>query len=593
MKLNLTHLKQFLPDLPSDTKKISNDLALIGHFVAGIDHDVLDLEIRSNRPDCLSYFGLAHELSAYYKIPLSFPHHKIPNISSKLPQTPVTINSDDVYRILSLSINDITVKASPDWLVNILSDHNINSINNLVDITNYIMILYGIPCHAFDANLSQQLIWHNNKNKYKTFTSLDGTNIDLESDTLLISNTKKPLSLSFIGGQNSGIQKSTKNTIIEMAVYNPSRVRSDSRNLKTITEASIRLGKDLDPNLIPRSFAHLISLIQKLAGGTISSQLLDLDRHHNNSRPIKIDYQKASLYSGINIDQKTSQNILKNINCTVDGPQITPPSWRTDLKLEEDLLEEIIRINGYNNIPIDQPITDLQTKDITPAVIYTIETIQNKLSQLGYDEIRSWPLSSQDQIINPKTAVYTQNSINSDFPALRQNLIPGLQAQKKQYDRLKLPNTPFFEIGKVYYKKNNDYSEYWSLAIYHPDSKQLQKDLLALNLEASSPLNFAEINIQELKLPKSKANTTKYHAYELNRQITTLDANVEFKNIQDPQKLIKKYLKKIGKSCWNITITDTYQDPKTKNHRYTLQVSYFNLSSKKAKQLHLKTFNLQ
>ncbi|MBU3935204.1 hypothetical protein KJ909_00870, partial [Patescibacteria group bacterium] len=471
----------------------------------------------------------------------------------------------------------------------------------------------------FDTKKSGlSLIWEQNRDKYSSFTTLDGSKLKLGPETLMVNSPKKALSLSFLGGQSSAIQKNSTDIIIEMAVYHPSRVRQDSRFLKTSTEAGIRLDKFLDPELIPPAFSSLVYLILKHCGGQINSQLFSYYPQKIKTQKILFRPQLVSSFAGINIPTPFCLTILKKIGCLVEKNKkaylVTPPSLRPDIRLEEDLIEEVIRYFGYEKIPTNEVLSQKDSPDITPSLVSLICTLQNILTSFGYDEIRSWPLVNQKMIVDPKTVIYTQNSINSKYPALRQSIIPSLINQKKQYSRFKLENQQFFEIGKIYYQeKKGDYQEKYSLAFHHPNSVQLQKnldkllayfhlnqDLLMNPLLLSKQKNDSYVEIildnlvhqispQDLCLDFS---TKKYTAYELERQIITLDANLNFKSKKDPKKILKKYVKILKDKLWQIKITDIYFDQKTQKYRYTLQVSYFALNDKSAKKLHLKTFNL-
>ena len=186
-----------------------------------------------------------------------------------------------------------------------------------------------------------------------------------------------------------------------MAVYNRVRIRNDSRSLKTITEASIRLDKELDTETIPLAFSHLISLIQEHCQATVSGQLLDIYPQRPPLISISFDPQKPSLYAGIKIDDEFSKKTLTALNCSVsplvkEGIKgrllVSPPSLRKDLTIEEDLIEEIIRFYGYNKIPTNDPIDSTQFPDITPPILYLCEKLKDDLVGLGYNEVRSWPL---------------------------------------------------------------------------------------------------------------------------------------------------------------------------------------------------------
>jgi phenylalanyl-tRNA synthetase beta chain len=602
MKLIYSEIKKWLPDLKDDPKSLRDNLTQIGHFVSGFEEidgeTILDLEIRSNRADCLGYYGVAKDLAAYYQIDLKIP--QISDIKFSDSPVPVTINSPDVSRIQATKISNLKNSPSPNWLIKFLKLHDINSINTLVDLTNYVMLQWGIPCHAFDFKKAPQLIWENNT-KYLEFISLDHTKINLAPNNLLITNSKEVVSLSFIGGQNSAIDLNTTDSILEMAIYNRSRVRNDSRSLKTITEASIRLDKELDTETIPLAFSHLLSLLKEHCQAVINGQLLDIYPHPPAKITINFDPLSPSTFAGINIPTDFSLDILKRLGCSVvQNPEsdlsVTPPSLRKDILIPEDLVEEVIRFYGYYKIPTDSPINPQKFPDITPPILYLIEKLKDQLTALGYDEIRSWPLvkTSQD-----KNAVYTQNSINSDYPVLRQSIIQSLQSQFDQYQRFKLPQPQFFEIGKIFSQINGQYTEKYALGIYNHNPQKLQSDIESLKLPPFKGVpkgidNFSEIILDDLPkpdiyIPKNSPS----QAIELTSQIITLDANITLDHSQDPQELIKQYSTLIDPQLlWNMEITDIYQQPNTKHYRYTFRVYYYNTDDKTAKKIHLSTFNL-
>lgn len=587
MKIIYSEIKKWLPNLPDDALDLRDNLTQIGHFVSGFEQidgeTILDLEIRQNRADCLSYYGIARDLATFYQTDLITP--EIGDIKFSDSVIPITINSPDVYRLQATKISNIKNSLSPDWLVKFLHLHDINSINTLVDLTNYVMLQWGIPCHAFDSQKTSQLIWENNT-KYSEFISLDNTKIKLAPNNLIITDSKKVLSLSFIGGQNSGIDLNTTDSILEMAIYNRTRVRTDSRSLKTITEASIRLDKELDTETIPQAFQHLLHLLTTHCHATISGQLLDIYPKVPTKNTIEFDFNSPSIFAGINISPEISRNYLQHLGCTIDENKITPPSIRKDISISEDLVEEVIRFFGYYKIPTNTPISSQPLPDITPPILYLIEKLKDQLVSLGYDEVRSWPLVKN--ALNDK-AIFTQNSINSDYPVLRQSIVQSLKQQLDQYQRYKLPSPQFFEIGKIYSKQNNQYIEKYSLGIYNSNPSQLQQDLQALNLVPSlSEPNFTEIILDDsVKHEKYIPHISPSKAIELTSQIITLDANLNLDNPKDPFELIKEYSAKIdSKILWSMEIIDVYQN------RYTFRVSYYNCDDKTAKKIHLSTFNL-
>ncbi len=626
MKLIYSHLKKFLPDLNVEPQKLRDDLTMIGHFAnfyeiiksppllkggspAGEgDFDFfIDLDIKINRGDALGYYGLARDLSVYYKIPLVLP--QIDNqYTSNTPDFKVT--SPDVIRVMTAKVSGVKVSSSPDWLKSFLQTHDINSINNLVDLSNYIMLLYGIPCHTFDdAKVNGTLTWENNTGlKYPQFTTLDGTIFNLTPANLLLTNQKEALSTDFLGGRNSGVDQDTQATFVEMAVYNRTRVRLDSQELKTRTESGIRLEKDLDPDTIPLAFNHLIKLIQETCGGQITTGLGDYYPNPITPPEIEFDPQSPSVFSGIEIPADFALDSLTRLGCTViaskaiysgqsTGKQslfhIIPPTIRKDITQTEDLIEEVVRFWGYNQIPINQPLAHKQVQDITPPILTLIDSLKDKLTKLGYDEVRTWPMTQSP--LDPNTVVTTQNSINSEYPHLRQSICQTLIGQLDQYTRYKLPQPQFFEIGKVFSQTSGQFEEHYSLGIYNYSTENLKSDLEKLGLKSDTDNGFAEINLDTLPQPSHSyiPNDITNTAHELTGQIITLDANVTHDHQADPLILIKEFSQKIGDSLWQLVITDIYHDTKSGQYRYTFRASYFNLDDKTAKDLHLKTFGLK
>jgi len=556
MKLIYSHLQKFLPDLSVEPQKLRDDLTMIGHFTnfyEEIDDEIVfDLDIKVNRGDCLGYYGLARDLSILYNIPLVLPEPlAYPTSNYALP---IQVTSTGVTRVMAVKIVHLKNSVSPDWLQKFLKLHGVNSVSTLVDLTNYVMFMYGIPNHAFDTSrTTDKLIWENNNGKNTKFTTLDGTVLDMYPENLVISNPTEVLSTDLVGGKNSGVKPETSDTIIEVAIYNPTRIRLDSKLLKTVTEASIRLEKQLDPELIPIAINNLVKLIIDNCGGQVGSRIFDYYPNPQPALAIEFNPKLPSIISGIDIPESFALDIVKKVGS------------RPDITQEEDLVEEVVRFYGYDKIPTNQPISFKQLPDITPKVIYLIEQLKDKMVSEGYDEVLTWPLVSQPT--DPQTVITTENSINSESIYLRQSLIPSLKAQLDQYTRYKLPHPKFFEIGKIYYLEFGQYIEKFALGKYDGNS-------------------FSEEIIDDLPQPDfyTPINTSN-QAIELTSQIITLDANVI--SDQSPEVLLKHYQSIIdSKILWQIAISDYYQN------KYTFRVSYYNCNDKTAKKIHLQTFNL-
>lgn len=582
MKLIYSHLKTFLPDLNVEPQKLRDDLTMIGHWTNYFEEIegeiVFDLDIKTNRGDCLGYYGLARDLSILYDIPLK--NLSIQGLPKSNYSLPIKVETNNVTRVMAVKIVHIQNQKSPDWLQKFVRIHGANSINTLVDLTNYAMFIYGIPNHAFDTSKStDNLIWQMNP-KYIEFRSLDGTHLQIDKNILMVNSPNRALSLSFWGGESCAIDNSTTNTIIEFAVYNPTTVHQNSHQLKVTTEAATRLEKFLDPDLIPSAINFLSKLILENCGGSIGSNVYDYYPNPIETPSINFDHNSPSIISGINIPTDFSKKTLTNLGCIiVNNPDlveedstvslVTPPTIRKDITISEDLAEEVIRFYGYNNIPKDQPLLFKEVKDITPAEIFLIEQTKDRLISEGYDEVLTWPITRHcEEPCNE--AISTENSINSEFTYLRQSIIPSLKLQLEQYQKYKLPSPKFFEIGKIYYQKNGEYLEKYALGTY--DGQKFQETFL-----------------DDLEKPAAYIPSAQYnHAIELTSQIITLDANVTLEGPQDPISLIKIYSEQIDKGIlWSMEIVDIYQT------RYTFRVSYYNCDDKTAKKIHLKTFDLE
>lgn len=621
MRIVYSQLKKLLPVLDKPVREVANDLTMLGHFVDGIyeDHNetVISLEIRQNRGDCLGYWGIARDLAVFYNLELKYPDIDVVFADQPLP---IKIEADgEVKRVQAVSLHRVKNKPTPDWLKKFLLLHDINSINTIVDLTNFIMLWYGIPCHAFDTEKSSKNFSWEHAKEESHMTTLDGTNLVLDKETLIIANNNVPTCLTMIGGKDTAIELKTEQIFLEMAVYDRVRVRKDAKKLKIVTEAGIRLEKDLDCELIPMAFKNLVNIIQKECGGEVNSQLFDYYPNKQQETEISFNPNKPSLYSGIDIPKEFALDCLKRLGCRLKqnkaGYLVAPPSIRKDINLEEDLIEEVIRFYGYNKIPVNQPITRKQFTDITPKILYFINQLKNILVEMGYDEIRSWPLIEKEFYLRNTglpvntQAIYTQNNINENYPLLRSSIISSLVSQQKQYQRFKVTQNQFFEIGKVFYRSKVKYCEHYALGLYHNNSRQLYKDIkiLADKLKVTAD-NFQkyaigedifyEVNLDKLLSKKPFLRETLLNSpkeskaiAELTKQIITLDANVVLQSKVTPATIFAKYQKAIGEEkLWQIEITDIFEQ---KNFfKYTLRVSYYNLTDKQAKQIHLSVFKL-
>jgi phenylalanyl-tRNA synthetase beta chain len=671
MKILYSQIKELVPNLKTKPKEVVNLLTSIGFMADSFEEvkyqnkkdELIGLEIRQNRPDCLSVIGLAKEIAAYYGLKVKLPQINLLNYPKKKLKIKVKAK-DFVKRILAVEINGLKNFKSPEWLKKFLSFYDINSINLPVDLSNYTMIFSGYPSHLFDLNkIKGELSWSINNN-FKEITTLDGSVLKLnKKNELIVNDDKNILALAgIIGGKTAEINSATESIILEMAVYDSSIVRKNSKDLKITTEASQRLGKNLSPDGLDFTMNFLISIIIKNCQGKINSQIFDypskvkgqekmnLFAHYpkkNISQQIEFDPKAPSIYAGIEIPEKKSIEILKNLDFKIkkNGQKwfCLPPTNRTDISLEEDLIEEVIRIFGYHKIPSNELPKFEITDNITPKKIFLIEKIKNILSTLGFDEILSCPLTRKGDnlLINYLNwdIASTQNSVNEDCPDLRQSMAIGLINQFQEYFKKNIEYIKIFEIGKVFGKKGDNYQEYEALGILkHTFSKEKQLPLFKKTIEKLLRLiGLIDISYIEsknkpqianfyscwdiftgkekigiiYKLKPQKPNENTYFsefnldkisnllekiknkpAVELTQKLIILDANVEIDQNKPIYDFLNKTKKKIrSENLWSMSVVDQF--PLKEKIRYTIRVSYKKLSDLEAKKIHLKIFNLQ
>lgn len=650
MKVLYSELKKYLPDLKADAKEVTQVFTITGFMidkffdveVDGKKDFLLDLEVRQNRADSYGVLGLARELSAYYNIPLKKDDVSL-DLASQSYELPIEVKTDkETKRLLAIKISDLTVSDSPNWLKEYLAQYDINSINNLVDLTNYVMLLTGHPSHAFDTDLmgSDKLVWEMNNGKYKKFKTLSGEELDIANDAIVISDGAKPLSLSMIGGSDVAINANTKNIILETAVYEGGVVRKNGRQMRVVTEAGSRLEKYLDPESIPYAFDLLVNLILENCGGKISSKLFESYLVKTPEIIIDVDLDKVQQVAGIEISYEDSINYLTRlgfeiIETNLPKVKVKRPIDRLDIELEEDVFEEIIRLKGFNNIPKDSLSLPV-VKDITPARIKLSKRITDSLAKNGFDEVRSWILVS-DNINNLSNyqswqEIKVTNSINEEVSNLRQTISASLIGQASEMKKNNITDITIFEIGKVFGKfENYSEEEHLGLLCANEDINYLKKTLeTILRLEGISKIYYkdsefkpgsahpkacwdiftddqkigiiyssnknkvqessiAEVNLTKLDEILSKLENAK-PVQEITQKIVELDTNLVLDSGKNLEEEVHKLIKDESNNVWNFKVIDQFT--KDNSTKYTVRVAYMHLTDPEAKELHRKIFSV-
>ena len=649
MKILYSQIKELAPKLTASPREVGEALTLTGLMMDGfaeIEYNnkkdyLISLEVRQNRADCLSVIGVAREVAAFYGLAVKYP--QVDDLNFGKEALAIKVNAPDVIkRINAVSIDAVENKESPAWLKQYLACYEMNSINLLVDLSNFVMIVTGYPSHLMDKDkIGEVISWEINKD-FGEIITLDGTNIKLNKDELIIRDNKSVIALAgMIGAQYGSIEMNSQSIVVEMAIYDRVIIRKNSRSLRITTEASSRLEKDLDPNGVDYAMGFLLSLIRKYGGGKIASQMFNYYPKKIASKTILFNPKMPSIYAGVEISRKEVIKILKNLRFAIiedkEMLKVTVPSGRTDIFLAQDLVEEVVRLYGYNNIPVDVLPVLTMTEDITPKHFYLIEKIKDILSALSYDEVLSWPLTKKgyNAVMNYKEIgeVSVQNSVNEDSSELRQSMATGLLAQFAEYQKKNLEYINIFEIGKVFGKLGKNYLEYDTLGILLYDvDKAIDKLRIAVETllrelgiseicyknAISKPaianpyscwdifvaqenlgiiykarqgnVYFAELNIANLAKGLNNAPTNP--TIEITQKIVTLDANVVLATNESIDDYIKNVRKKIGKNnIFSLIIKDVYKLANDKI-RYTIRVSYKELSDQKAKEIHFDSFGL-
>jgi len=326
---------------------------------------VFEIDLTPNRPDCLSTIGVAREIAAFQQTTIKYPETSLSDSSDKISDfTSITIKAPDLCpRYSARLVFDINIAPSPFWLQDRLMSVGLRPINNIVDITNFVLMETGQPLHAFDFDrLSDHRIVVRKAKKGETFITLDKKEHLLTPDMLMICDGEKPVALAGImGGHNSEVAESTTRILIESAYFTPVGIRKTSKKLGINSESSHRFERGVDPEGIITALNRAAQLMSELGGGSLIEGIIDKYSKVIDARAITLNVGETNRLLGTGFDQDEIKNLLKSIEFNVektgsDGLLVIPPSFRVDIARPVDLMEEIARLSGYNNIPTTYPL---------------------------------------------------------------------------------------------------------------------------------------------------------------------------------------------------------------------------------------------
>jgi len=429
-----------------------------------MDDEIIDFELTANRGDLLSVLGMAHEVAAIY-------NKKVKNIDLQYDENNrnitdefnIKVETENCSMLLVKKVENVTIKESPEFIKNRLIASGIRPINNVVDISNYVMLETGQPLHFYDADtLKGRLEVRMAKNGEK-LTTLDGIERILSEENIVISDGEKAIGLAGVmGGLETEVTTNTKNIIIESAIFNPVKIRMTSKEILR-SEASNRFEKGLDPNRTYMAIERSCNLLQKYAGAEIVGGLEKYDTTDLSNKKIEITYNNINSLLGSDISKKDVLDIFERLGFGYEEKEekiiVEVPRRRIDVNIKEDLIEEVGRIYGVNNIKGKLPMTPTKLGSYDK----TKRQIRNKLIDLGLNETLSYVLVNEKEANdfttdNPEV-VKLLAPMTEERNALRHSIIPSLlkiyEYNKSHYNK----DVCIFEIGKTFYKKDEEYGE--------------------------------------------------------------------------------------------------------------------------------------
>lgn len=438
---------------------------------AGYDDIVFELKVTPNRADCLSHFGLAREIACLLKREIKKPEIKFSTgkVSTKAKLKLDVKATDLCPRYVGRFISGVKVGPSPLWLKQRLENVGLNSINNVVDITNYVMMEMGQPLHAFDyENIQGATILVDKAKPEENFITLDGTNILLNGEELMIRDGTRPVAMAgVVGGKNSGVSIDTKDIFLESAYFLPMVVRKSSRGHGIETDSAYRFSRGVDPEGTMSASDRATQLIVEHCGGVVAEDYYDIYPQPIKKNFIMMNIQTVSERLGYMADETKFVDFMKRMGCQVDDLQnghfrILPPTYRFDLEMDMDLVEEYARLNGYEHIPESLPSFHSEPTFHDKNYLLT-QKVSEVFRTEGYQQAFNFAFVSKKQqeglLGSSGDEILLLNPLNEDLNVMRKSLFLGLFNNLKANYHYGNSSGRLFEIGNTFKKKDSNYDE--------------------------------------------------------------------------------------------------------------------------------------
>ena len=473
-------------ELPAEAKVGT----LVKDFYKIEDDYRFEIGLTPNRADAASHLGVARDLAAYFRRTYNLPNIETFTAGHSSQATEVSVLDHAACpRYSGINISGVKVGESPDWLKAKLQAIGIRSINNIVDVTNYVLHDLGQPLHAFDAaKIAGHKVVVRQAKEGEPFVTLDGVERKLSSEDLVIADAEKAMCIAGVfGGEHSGVTADTTDIFLESAYFNPVSVRKTSKRHVLKTDSSFRFERGTDPNMTVFALKRAALLIQEVAGGTVSSSVTDIYPSPVSPFAFEVSYKNVQRLIGKEIPADEIKAIILALGIAItaengDSIHVEVPAYKVDVTREVDVIEEVLRIYGYNNIELkSQILASLNTQE-KPDREVVLNQVADLLIANGYREILSNSLTKLAYADDESTAVRLLNPLSSDLDTMRQNLLYSVLTAVEYNQKRKATDLKVFEYGKTYHLKEEGYEEKQHLALAIVGRKSAEQ----WNSEASS-----------------------------------------------------------------------------------------------------------
>ncbi|MEW6570885.1 MAG: phenylalanine--tRNA ligase subunit beta [Nitrospirota bacterium] len=469
MRVPYEWLKEFI-DITATAEEVCSKLTMIGlevESVESIEGDVVfEVNITPNRPDCLSMLGIARELSAIFHLSLRMPSHRI---SEDQPESDFSIeilNPNLCNRYAGRLIKDVRISDSPEWIKKRLEKCGVRAINNVVDITNYVLLEFGHPLHAFDADtIEGKKIKVDIAGEARKIRTLDGDERRLPFDALLIWDSVVPIAIAGImGGFDTEVTDRTRNVFLESAYFDPVSVRRTSKALNLKTESSYRFERGADIEILGKALDRAAILIKEIAGGTIH-KMIDAYPVKYEPQPLEIRHERINRLLGTNLTRSDMEEILNRLGIPAEDRAeafvVYPPAHRRDIRTNNDVAEEIARIYGYDRISATIPKTPLPAGRIDKKAVNT-RKVKEAMRKAGFTEVINYSFmgtSSLDMLSIPdgdvrRKTIAIVNPLIREEGLLRTTLAPALIGNLLYNLDRGIQDIRFFEMSRIFINRD-------------------------------------------------------------------------------------------------------------------------------------------